>query len=39
VVTFSVGQRVRVLRVVALADRRGPAAQAALLYDDLSPPS
>ena len=28
----------RVLRIVALSDRRGPGAQAALLYDDLTPP-
>lgn len=38
VVTFAIGQRVRVLRVVALGDRRGSATEAARLYEDLSPP-
>jgi len=28
----------RVVRVVALSDRRGPGAEAALLYEDLTPP-
>jgi ribosome-associated heat shock protein Hsp15 len=28
----------RILRVTALADRRGSAGQAALLYEDLTPP-
>jgi len=28
----------RIVRVRALADRRGPGAQAALLYEDLTPP-
>jgi ribosome-associated heat shock protein Hsp15 len=30
---------VRVLRVVALGDRRGPAAEARGLYEDLDPPA
>lgn len=42
VVTFAVGPAlrgtVRVWRVLALGDRRGPAAEAALLYEDLSSP-
>lgn len=38
VVTFAVGQRVRVLRVRALAARRGPAAEARLLYEELANP-
>lgn len=38
VVTFAVGQRVRVLRVLAVSDRRGNATEAARLYEDLSPP-
>ena len=38
VLTFSVAGRVRVVRVLALAERRGPPAEARLLYDDLSPP-
>lgn len=28
----------RIVRVVTLSDRRGPGAQAALLYEDLTPP-
>lgn len=35
---FSQGRTVRVVRVLALATRRGPAAEAAALYDDLTPP-
>ena len=38
VVTFAIGQRVRVLRVLALSTRRGSATEAARLYEDLSPP-
>jgi ribosome-associated heat shock protein Hsp15 len=37
VLTFPQGARVRVVRVVALGTRRGPAAEAAALYDDLDP--
>lgn len=36
VVTASVGPRTRVLRIVATAERRGPAAQAALLFEELT---
>jgi ribosome-associated heat shock protein Hsp15 len=36
VLTFPQGRRVRVIRVVALGERRGPAAEAAMLYEDLS---
>ena len=35
--TFMQGRRVRVVRILALALRRGPAAEARTLYDDLSP--
>ncbi|MCC7425443.1 MAG: RNA-binding S4 domain-containing protein [Alphaproteobacteria bacterium] len=38
VLTFPLGAHVRVIRVVALAARRGPAAAARLLYQDLEPP-
>lgn len=38
VLTFTIGQRVRVLRVIAPGSRRGPASEAATLYEDLSPP-
>lgn len=37
VLTFAQGERIRVVRVLAIAERRGPAAEAALLYEDLSP--
>ena len=38
VLTIALESGVRVLRVVALGTRRGPAAEARLLYQDLSPP-
>lgn len=38
VLTFAQGERIRVVRIVALGERRGPAPEARLLYDDLSPP-
>lgn len=37
VVTLSVGPRVRVLKIVSVGARRGPAAEAALLFTDHSP--
>ncbi|MEA2729608.1 MAG: ribosome-associated heat shock protein Hsp15 [Acetobacteraceae bacterium] len=37
VLTIPVHDTVRVLRVVSLAGRRGPASEAKLLYADLSP--
>ena len=36
--TLQKANRVRIYRVLALAKRRGPAADAQLLYEDLSPP-
>lgn len=39
VLGFALGRRVVVARVVALGARRGPAAEARMLYEDLSPPS
>jgi ribosome-associated heat shock protein Hsp15 len=39
VLTLSLGGRVRVWRVLALARRRGPPAEARLLYEDLSGPA
>ena len=39
VLTFVQGAHVRVVRVLALADRRGPASEAQMLYEDLSPPT
>ncbi len=38
VLTFLQGRDVKVVRVVAMGVRRGPAAEAQALYDDLSPP-
>lgn len=38
VLTFAIGERVRVLRLIAPGVRRGPAPEAATLYEDLSPP-
>ncbi len=35
--TFPQGRTIRVVRVAALGVRRGPAREAALLYEDLSP--
>jgi ribosome-associated heat shock protein Hsp15 len=37
VLTFARGENVRVIKVVALAARRGPAAAARELYEDLAP--
>ena len=37
-VAFARGGDVRVVRVAALGVRRGPAAEAATLYEDLAPP-
>ncbi|MBN9887339.1 RNA-binding S4 domain-containing protein [Salipiger abyssi] len=39
VLTFAQGRVVRVIRVVALGTRRGPAPEAQALYDDLDPPA
>ncbi|MGV6840202.1 MAG: RNA-binding S4 domain-containing protein [Planktomarina sp.] len=38
VLTFAQGDAIRVVRIVALGERRGPAPEAQALYDDLSPP-
>lgn len=39
VLTFSQGRHIRVVKVLALGSRRGPADEARTLYDDLSPPA
>jgi ribosome-associated heat shock protein Hsp15 len=38
VLTFPQGNAIRVVRVLALGARRGPAPEAQALYEDLSPP-
>lgn len=37
VLTFPQGSRIRVVRILAPAVRRGPATEAQTLYDDMSP--
>lgn len=37
VLTFPHGPHIRIVRVLALGSRRGPAAEARLLYQDLAP--
>ncbi|MFD0979663.1 RNA-binding S4 domain-containing protein [Tropicimonas aquimaris] len=38
VLTFPQGNAIRVVRILALGIRRGPASEAQALYEDLSPP-
>jgi len=38
VLTFPQAHRIRVVKVRALSERRGPAPEAQTLYDDLTPP-
>ena len=37
VLTFTQGNRIRVIKIMALGSRRGPAREASLLYKDLTP--
>ena len=37
ILTFIQGDRVRVIKIMALGCRRGPASEASLLYEDLTP--
>lgn len=39
VLTFPQGRHIRVVKVLALAARRGPAREAQALYEDLNPPT
>ncbi|MCE9523433.1 MAG: RNA-binding S4 domain-containing protein [Alphaproteobacteria bacterium] len=39
VLTLSAGAHVRIIRVVGVGVRRGPASEASLLYLDLTPPA
>jgi ribosome-associated heat shock protein Hsp15 len=38
VLTFPLGPHVRVIKILALGSRRGPAPEARRLYEDLQPP-
>ena len=38
VLTFTQGNQIRVIKIVELGTRRGPAGEAQTLYEDLSPP-
>lgn len=38
VLTFTAGERVRIVKLLAVGARRGPAPEAQALYEDLSPP-
>ncbi len=38
ILTFPLGPHIRVVKVVEIGTRRGPAPEARLLYEDLSPP-
>jgi ribosome-associated heat shock protein Hsp15 len=38
VLTFALGERIRVVRIVAPGTRRGPAPEARLLYKDIGDP-
>jgi len=38
VLTFPKGQDIRIIKIVALGTRRGPAPEAQALYEDLAPP-
>ena len=37
VLTFIQGERIRVIKIMALGCRRGPASEASLLFEDLAP--
>ena len=39
IITFAHGSHIRIVRVLALGTRRGPATEARLLYQDLAPPA
>jgi ribosome-associated heat shock protein Hsp15 len=39
VLTFALGPHIRVIKIVALGEHRGPAPEARLLYEDIDPPA
>lgn len=38
VLTFALGPHVKVVRIMALGERRGPAPEARTLYEEIDPP-
>lgn len=38
VLTFPQAKQIRIIKIVALGDRRGPAPEAVALYEDVAPP-
>lgn len=38
VLTFPLGPHIRLIKVIAMGERRGPAPEARTLYEDLDPP-
>ncbi len=38
ILTFGKNDRIRIIKIIALAARRGPASEAQTLYEDLAPP-
>lgn len=38
ILTFPKGPHIRIIKILMLGERRGPAPEAQLLYDDLQPP-
>ena len=38
VLTFPQAKQIRIVRLIGLATRRGPASEAQALYEDMSPP-
>jgi ribosome-associated heat shock protein Hsp15 len=38
VLTFAQGREIRVVRIIGIGARRGPASEARTLYEDLTPP-
>ena len=38
ILTFPKGSNIRIIKILKLGDRRGPALEAEMLYEDLEPP-
>lgn len=39
ILSFMVGERVRIIQIIGCGHRRGPASEAQTMYEDQSPPS